>query len=105
MVKKEKKVEQAKLYDFRHLCEEVAIGVKVESDLSKTLANYIYRNTSELGFVKLAMEIYNNGCARIEDPVRDMLVKNIQNSDLKWSVKCALLEGFGEEIPSINNLK
>lgn len=105
MKKKEKKAEQGKIYDFRHLREEVSIGFVVESNLSKTLANYIYKNTSELFFVQLAMEIYNNGCARIEDQVRDMLVKNIQNSDLKWSVKCALLEGFGEEIPSINNLK
>ena len=105
MKKKEKKADQVKVYDFRKLREEVAIGFVVESDLSKTLANYIYKNTSELFFVQLAMEIFNNGCARIEDPIRDVLVKSIKDSSMKWSVKSALLQGFGEEIPSINNLK
>ena len=105
MTKKEKKAEEAKLYDFRHLVEEVSIGVKMESDLSKTLANYIYQNTSELGFVKLAWEIYNNGCARIDDNIVALLVKSLSTSNLKWSEKTALLRALGEDIPSINNLK
>lgn len=105
MGKKETKTEKAKLYDFRHLREEVAIGIFDDSDLSKTLANYIYKNTSELFFVKLALDIHNNGCARIEDNVVAVLVKSIKKSDLKWSVKVALLGAFGEETPSINNLK
>lgn len=105
MKKKEKKTEQGKVYDFRKLREEVSIGFVVESDLSKTLANYIYKNTSELFFVKLALDIHNNGCARIEDNVVAVLVKSIEKSDLKWSVKVALLGAFGEKTPSINNLK
>ncbi len=105
MSKKTNKTETGKVYDFRHLSEEIAIGVVVESDLSKTLANWIYKNTSEVGFVALAFEIHKNGCARIEDPVRDVIVTNLKDSQLKWSVKCALLQGFGEDIPSINNLK
>ena len=105
MSKKTKKTETENVYDFRHLREEISIGVVVDSDLSKTLANWIYKNTSEVGFVALAFEIYKNGCAKIDDSVRDVLVASLKDSQLKWSVKIALLQGFGESIPSINNLK
>jgi hypothetical protein len=105
MKKVEKKTEKGKVYDFRHLREEVAIGVIVDSDLSKTLANWIYQNTSEVGVVTLAFEIYKKGCAEIDDQLHDVLVKGLKGSSLKWSVKCALLQGLGADIPSINNLK
>ncbi len=111
MENNEKKTGKGKVYDFRHLREEVAIGVFADSDLSKTLANFIYKNTSELSFVKLAFEIHDNGCAHIDDVVVDVLIKSIENSNLKWSIKAALLSTFGvvnifnEENPRINNLK
>ena len=82
MKKVEKKTEKGKVYDFRHLREEVAIGVIVDSDLSKTLANWIYQNTSEVGVVTLAFEIYKKGCAAIDDQLHDVLVKGLKGSSL-----------------------
>lgn len=91
MNKKEKK-DPVKVYDFTKCQEEVSIGVFVESDLSKTLANYIYQHTTDIESAEFAREIYHKGKIVMDDKTRDIMIKNIENADMLISQKQALLE-------------
>ena len=91
MNKKEKK-DPVKVYDFTKCQEEVSIGVFVESDLSKTLANYIYQHTTDIESAEFAREIFHKGKIVMEDKTRDIMIKNIENADMLISQKQALLE-------------
>ena len=63
MKKNEKKQQDqdVKIYDFRHCNEEISIGVFVDSDLSKTVANVIYRHCSDIETEDLARELHREG--------------------------------------------
>lgn len=91
MNKKEKK-DPVRVYDFTKCQEEVSIGVFVESDLSKTLANYIYQHTTDIESAEFAREIYHKGKIVMDDKTRDIMIKNIENADMLISQKQALLE-------------
>ena len=91
MNKKEKK-DPVKVYDFTKCQEEVSIGVFVESDLSKTLANYIYQHTTDIESAEFAREIYHKGKIVMDDKTRDIMINNIGNADMLISQKQALLE-------------
>lgn len=62
MKKNEEK--KTRKYDFRKLREEVSIGLVVESDLSKTFANWLYQNTSDLEIVEMARGLFPQGSDR-----------------------------------------
>ena len=91
MSKKEKN-DPVKVYDFTKCQEEVSIGVFVESDLSKTLANYIYQHTTDLESAEFAREIFHKGKIVMDDKTRDIMIKNIENAGMLISQKQALLE-------------
>ena len=91
MNKKEEK-DPVKVYDFTKCQEEVSIGVFVESDLSKTLANYIYQHTTDIESAEFAREIFHKGKIVMDDKTRDIMIKNIENADMLISQKQAILE-------------
>ena len=92
MNENEKKNETGKVYDFRKCNEEVNIDVFVESDLSKTLGNYIHRHTNDIGVDEMARELYHKGTITLDEEARKSLIKNIEDSELIISVKNAALE-------------
>lgn len=85
-------------YDFRKLREEVAIGLVVESDLSKTFANWLYQNTSELELVELARELFHKGVIELDERTRMILEHAVKESTLRWSVKSAVGELLSEKV-------
>lgn len=91
MNKKEKK-DPVKAYDFTKCQEEVSIGMFVESDLSKTLANYIYQHTTDIESAEFAREIFHKGKVVMDERTRDLMIKNIGDSALLISQKQAILE-------------
>ena len=86
------KNETGKVYDFRKCNEEVNIDVFVESDLSKTLGNYIHRHTNDIGVDEMARELYQKGYITLDEQARKSLIENIEESELIISVKNAVLE-------------
>lgn len=96
MKKNEEK--KTRKYDFRKLREEISIGLVVESDLSKTFANWLYQNTSELGLVELARELYHKGVVELDEPTRAILERAVKGSTLRWSVKSAVGELLSEKV-------
>jgi len=96
MKKNEEK--KTRKYDFRKLREEVAIGLVVESDLSKTFANWLYQNTSELELVELAREIFHKGVIELDERTRMILEHAVKGSTLRWSVKAAVGELLSEKV-------
>ena len=68
------------------------IDVFVESDLSKTLGNYIHRHTNDIGVDEMARELYHKGTITLDEEARKSLIKNIEDSELIISVKNAVLE-------------
>lgn len=88
----EKTKDDGKVYDFRKCNEEVNIDVFVESDLSKTLGNYIHRHTDDIGIDEMARELYHKGYITLDEKARNALIKNIESSELIISVKNAVLE-------------
>ena len=92
MKKDEKKKDPVKMYDFTKCQEEVSIGVFVESDLSKTLANYIYQHTSDIASAEFARELFHKGKVAMDDSTRDMMIENISKSQLIISVKEAVIK-------------
>jgi len=84
--------EKSKLFDFTKCQEEISIGVFVESDLSKTLANYIYQHTTDIESAEFAREIFHKGKVVMDDKTRDIMIKNIEDSALLISQKQAILE-------------
>lgn len=83
---------KTKVYDFTKCREEQLIGVFVESDLSKTVANYIYQHTSDIESAEFARELYHKGKVKMDEKKRDIMRENIKNSMLVISVKNAVLE-------------
>ena len=81
-----------KVYDFTKCREEEFIGVFVESDLSKTVANYIYQHTSDIESAEFARELYHNGKVEMDEQAVITMRENIKNSKLVISVKNAVLE-------------
>ena len=96
MKKNEEK--KTRKYDFRKLREEVAIGLVVESDLSKTFANWLYQNTSELELVELARELFHKGVIELDERTRMILAHAGKESTLRWSVKAAVGELLSEKV-------
>lgn len=96
MKKNEEK--KTRKYDFRKLREEVAIGLVVESDLSKTFANWLYQNTSELELVELARELFHKGVIELDERTRMILEHAVKGSTLRWSVKAAVGELLSEKV-------
>ena len=96
MKKNEEK--KTRKYDFRKLKEEIAIGLVVESDLSKTFANWLYQNTSELELVELAREIFHKGVIELDERTRMILEHAVKGSTLRWSVKSAVGELLSEKV-------
>lgn len=96
MKKNEEK--KTRKYDFRKLREEVAIGLVVESDLSKTFANWLYQNTSELELVELARELFHKGVIELDERTRMALEHAVKESTLRWSVKSAVGELLSEKV-------
>ena len=96
MKKNEEK--KTRKYDFRKLKEEIAIGLVVESDLSKTFANWLYQNTSELELVELAREIFHKGVIELDERTRMILEHAVKGSTLRWSVKAAVGELLSEKV-------
>lgn len=90
--KKESSKVKTKVYDFTKCHEEILIGVYVESDLSKTVANYIYQHTSDPESEEFARELCHNGKVKMDEKMRDNMRENIRNSKLIVSVKKAVLE-------------
>lgn len=95
-----KNIEEKKTrkYDFRKLREEVAIGLVVESDLSKTFANWLYQNTSDLEIVEMARELFHKGVIVLDERTRKILEKAVKESTLRWSVKAAVGELLSEKV-------
>ena len=87
-----------KEYDFRCLEEEVSIGVVVKSDLSKTVANWMYKNTSELEIVELARELFHKGVISLDEKLRASLEETVKKSSLIWSVKQAVGKLLSEKV-------
>lgn len=87
-----------KKYDFRCLDEEVSIGVVVKSDLSKTIANWMYKNTSDLEIAEIARELFYNGVVSFDERFRAFLVEAIMNSNLICSVKQAVGKLLSEKV-------
>lgn len=87
-----------KKYDFRCLDEEVSIGVVVKSDLSKTVANWMYKNTSELEIVELARELFHKGVISLDEKLRASLEEAVKKSSLIWSVKQAVGKLLSEKV-------
>lgn len=87
-----------KKYDFRCLDEEVSIGVIVKSDLSKTVANWMYKNTSELEIVELARELFHKGVISLDEKLRASLEEAVKKSSLIWSVKQAVGKLLSEKV-------
>lgn len=85
-------------YDFRKLREEISIGLVVESDLSKTFANWLYQNTSELELVDLARELFHKGVVDLDEPTRAILERAVKEGSLRWSVKSAVGELLSEKV-------
>ncbi len=99
MKKNEKKTEvKTRKYDFRHLDEEVAIGVHTDSDLSKTIAQWLYQNTSELAIVELARELFHKGVIALDERTRAVLEQAVKDSTLRWSVKEAVGKLLSEKV-------
>ena len=96
MKKNEEK--KTRKYDFRKLREEISIGLVVESDLSKTFANWLYQNTSELELVELAREIFHKGVIELDERTRMILEHAVKGSTLRWSVKAAVGELLSEKV-------
>ena len=96
MKKNEEK--KTRKYDFRKLREEVAIGLVVESDLSKTFANWLYQNTSELELVELARELFHKGVIELDERTRMVLENAVKEGSLRWSVKAAVGELLSEKV-------
>lgn len=82
---------EVKVYDFRHCNEEISIGIFADSDLSKTLANYIYRHTRDFESEEFARELFHKGYVSMNEQTRKILADNIDSSDMIVSVKHALL--------------
>lgn len=98
MKKNEKKQQDqdVKVYDFRHCNEEISIGVFVDSDLSKTVANVIYRHCSDIETEDLARELHREGFLTLSSATARGLADYIRKSELVISAKkavCQLLEG------------
>lgn len=91
-MREDEKKEEKKVYDFTHCCEEVSIGMFVESDLSKTVANYIYQHTSDLATDEFARELFRNGKVAMTENEVMLMRKNIEDSQLIISVKRAVLD-------------
>lgn len=94
MKKNEKKQQDqdVKVYDFRHCNEEISIGIFADSDLSKTLANYIYRHTRDFESEEFARELFHKGYVSMNEQTRKILADNIDSSDMIVSVKHALIK-------------
>ena len=88
----QKKDPEKKTFDFRECREEISIGVFAKSDLSKTLANYIYQHTSDIGSAEFARELFHKGYVTIDEQTKENLMSNIIKSTLIVSVKRALLD-------------
>ena len=86
-----------KMYDFTKCREEEFIGVFVESDLSKTVANYIYQHTSDIESAEFARELYHKGKVKMDEKARDMMIENIGKSKLIISVKDAVIRLLKEQ--------
>jgi len=91
-MKKKDIKDQVMVYDFTKCQEEVSIGVFVESDLSKTLANYIYQHTTDIESAEFARELFHKGKVEMNDQTRNLMIRNIGDSALLISQKQAILE-------------
>lgn len=83
---------EKKIFDFRKCREEVSIGIFADSDLSKTLANYIYRHTRDFESEEFARELFHKGYVALDERTRKILADNIDSSNMIVSVKHALLD-------------
>ena len=97
MKKNKEKQAAVKVYDFTRLNEEISIGVFVESDLSKTVANYLYQHTSDIASAELARELFHKGRISMDDDMRAGMLKFIGQSALIVSVKKAVQDLLGSD--------
>ena len=92
MKKKEETTPKKKSYDFTRCREEVTIGVFVESDLSKTVANYIHQHTGDIAVDDFARKLYYDGKVEMTPEEVAQMAENISKSNLSIAVKQAVLE-------------
>ncbi len=60
--------------DFRELKVKDLDGNELIYDVSKSLGNFIYKVTPDLGMFQLAQKMYNEGEVDIPDELRDQFV-------------------------------
>lgn len=60
--------------DFRELKVKDLDGNELVYDVSKSLGNFIYRVTPDIGMFQLAQKMYNDGEVEIPDELKEQLV-------------------------------
>lgn len=84
--------------DFRTIQVTDLEGNKSTVDVSKSLANVIYQNTGDLGEVKLAQDMYDNGEIELSPEQAESLKKYVPAFQYAY-VQLAV----NEVLSSINN--
>lgn len=82
--------------DFRNVEIELIDGSTTTRDLSKELANAIYRTTPDLGELDFAMTLYKEGEVEIDEEKKALILKTSEQIFLAF-VKKALIKLLSED--------
>lgn len=66
--------------NFKEISVKNIDGTKVQVDLSKEIANFIYATTKDVGELELSRNIYNNGSVDLTEKQSEMVLKIVEEN-------------------------
>lgn len=90
-----------KKIDFRKISVQDVTGKNSALDISKELGNAIYKNTTDLGELDFAQELYKKGEVDVDDKTAAIIRQYMDVSQFFAFVKA----GVNKELDSINAKK
>jgi hypothetical protein len=89
-----KEAKKALVVDFTKIETTDLAGHQLKFDVSKSLGNYIYQTTGDLGMFELAQKIYKEGKAEINDEIKGGLIAVLKGPQCPFValVKTKLIE-------------
>ncbi len=85
--------------DFRKITVKDLDGNELTYDVSKSLGNFIYKVTPDLGMFQFAQEMYNKGEVEINEEIKRQLIEIISHPQCPFIaiVKQKIIEILNEQ--------